>query len=81
VSQQSFSENTFDLVTAVETHFWWPDLSNDIGEVLRVPEPSGKRRGGAPPSETAGFDAARYSSAGRLEEFYGVSRGIIQQDF
>ena len=26
VSQLPFSEGMFDLVTAVETHFWWPDL-------------------------------------------------------
>jgi ubiquinone/menaquinone biosynthesis C-methylase UbiE len=36
VSQLPFSENTFDLVTAVETHFWWPDLLGDMREVLRV---------------------------------------------
>jgi hypothetical protein len=26
----------FDLVTAVETHFWWPDLPADMREILRV---------------------------------------------
>jgi ubiquinone/menaquinone biosynthesis C-methylase UbiE len=25
VSQLPFSDDMFDLVTAVETHFWWPD--------------------------------------------------------
>lgn len=41
VSQLPFSENVFDLVTAVETHFWWPDLSAGMREVLRVLKPGG----------------------------------------
>ena len=31
----------FDLVTAVETHFWWPNLPGDMREVLRVLKPGG----------------------------------------
>jgi len=41
VSQLPFSEDVFDLVTAVETHFWWPDLPADMREVLRVLKPGG----------------------------------------
>ena len=41
VSQLPFSENVFDLVTAVETHFWWPDPPADMREVLRVLKPGG----------------------------------------
>jgi ubiquinone/menaquinone biosynthesis C-methylase UbiE len=41
VSQLPFSQDTFDLVTAVETHFWWPDLPADMGEVFRVTKPGG----------------------------------------
>jgi ubiquinone/menaquinone biosynthesis C-methylase UbiE len=41
VSQLPFSEDMFDLVTAVETHFWWPDLPADMREVLRVVKPGG----------------------------------------
>lgn len=36
VSDLPFAEATFDLVTAVETHFWWPDLPNNVGQVARV---------------------------------------------
>jgi len=36
VSHLPFPNNMFDLVTAVETHFWWPNLVGDIREVLRV---------------------------------------------
>ena len=42
VSQLPFPENAFDLVTAVETHFWWPDLPAGMREILRVLKPGGK---------------------------------------
>jgi SAM-dependent methyltransferase len=42
VSQLPFAENMFDVVTAVETHFWWPDLPADMREVLRVLRSGGK---------------------------------------
>ena len=41
VSKLPFSDQTFDLVTAVETHFYWPDLPNDVREVMRVLKPGG----------------------------------------
>jgi SAM-dependent methyltransferase len=41
VSQLPFSQDMFDLVTAVETHIWWPDLPADMREVLRVLKPGG----------------------------------------
>lgn len=41
VSQLPFPDGTFDVVTAVETHFWWPDLPADIREVSRVVRPGG----------------------------------------
>jgi ubiquinone/menaquinone biosynthesis C-methylase UbiE len=36
VSQLPFPDGMFDLVTAVETHFWWPNLPGDMREVFRV---------------------------------------------
>lgn len=42
VSQLPFPEGMFDLVTAVETHFWWPDLPGDVHEIFRVVKPGGK---------------------------------------
>jgi ubiquinone/menaquinone biosynthesis C-methylase UbiE len=41
VSELPFSDDAFDLVTAVETHFFWPDLPADMREVWRVLKPGG----------------------------------------
>jgi ubiquinone/menaquinone biosynthesis C-methylase UbiE len=42
VSALPFPDDTFDLITAVETHFWWPDLAHDVREVRRVLKPGGR---------------------------------------
>ena len=42
VSQLPFPDGMFDLVTAVETHFWWPNLPGDMREVFRVVKPGGR---------------------------------------
>ena len=36
VSHLPFAEKTLDLVTAIETHLFWPDLPNDFRELFRV---------------------------------------------
>jgi len=41
VSQLPFADEVFDLVTGVETHFFWPDLPGDVREILRVLKPGG----------------------------------------
>jgi ubiquinone/menaquinone biosynthesis C-methylase UbiE len=41
VSQLPFPDGMFDLVTAVETHFWWANLPGDMREVFRVVKPGG----------------------------------------
>jgi SAM-dependent methyltransferase len=41
VSDMPFQENTFDLVTAVESHYFWPKLIHDFKEVMRVLKPGG----------------------------------------
>ena len=41
VSRLPFPDATFDLVTAVETHYYWPDLAADVREVARVLRPRG----------------------------------------
>ena len=42
VSQLPFAAATFDLVTAVETHYYWPNLSSDVQEIWRVLRPGGR---------------------------------------
>lgn len=41
VAALPFPDGTFDLVTAVETHYYWPDLPKNLREVLRVLKPGG----------------------------------------
>jgi SAM-dependent methyltransferase len=41
VSKLPFADGSFDLVTAVETHYYWPDLAADAREVWRVMKPGG----------------------------------------
>jgi SAM-dependent methyltransferase len=41
VSRLPFPEQIFDLVTAVETHYYWPDLNANACEILRVLKPGG----------------------------------------
>jgi ubiquinone/menaquinone biosynthesis C-methylase UbiE len=41
-SDLPFADDTFDLVTAVETHFWWRELDAGMREALRVLKPGGR---------------------------------------
>lgn len=41
VSRLPFPADNFDLVTAVETQYYWPDLVGDMREILRVLKPGG----------------------------------------
>lgn len=70
VSQLPFSNGMFDVVTAVETHFWWPDLPADMREILRVMKPGG----------TLMVIAEVYKGAktrmGKLIEKYAPMRGL-----
>jgi ubiquinone/menaquinone biosynthesis C-methylase UbiE len=42
VESLPFSDNFFDLVTAVETYYFWPDLIGDLKEIKRVLKPKGQ---------------------------------------
>jgi ubiquinone/menaquinone biosynthesis C-methylase UbiE len=42
VSHLPFPDATFDVVTAVETHYYWPNLVADLREIRRVLKPGGR---------------------------------------
>ena len=41
VESLPFPDDSFDLVTAVETYYFWPDLINNLKEIRRVLKPRG----------------------------------------
>jgi ubiquinone/menaquinone biosynthesis C-methylase UbiE len=41
-SDLPFADDTFNLVTAIETHFWWQNLSGGMREAYRVLKPGGQ---------------------------------------
>lgn len=41
VAALPFPDATFDVVTAVETHYYWPDLPANVREIRRVLKPGG----------------------------------------
>jgi ubiquinone/menaquinone biosynthesis C-methylase UbiE len=41
VSELPFADESFDLVTAFETIYFWPDIEGDLREVRRVLRPGG----------------------------------------
>jgi ubiquinone/menaquinone biosynthesis C-methylase UbiE len=41
VAALPFPDRTFDMVTAVETHYYWPELPANVREILRVLKPGG----------------------------------------
>lgn len=42
VAQLPFEENTFDLITAFETIYFWPNIEHCFNEVKRVMKPGGQ---------------------------------------
>ncbi|PEA53394.1 SAM-dependent methyltransferase [Bacillus pseudomycoides] len=40
VSDMPFSNHFFDMITAFQTHYFWPNLENDVKEVFRVLKPN-----------------------------------------
>lgn len=42
VSHLPYPDDTFDVVTAVETHYYWPNPVEDLREIRRVLKPGGR---------------------------------------
>ena len=41
VSRLAFPDDTFDVITAIETHYYWPDLPHDVRHLRQVLKPGG----------------------------------------
>jgi len=70
VSHLPFANGMFDVVTAVETHFWWPDLPGDMREVFRVVKAGGMI------VVIAEVYAAAKAKASQLAEKYAKKSGM-----
>jgi ubiquinone/menaquinone biosynthesis C-methylase UbiE len=42
VSRLPFADDTFNVATAIETQYYWPDLVGDMKEIQRVLKPGGR---------------------------------------
>lgn len=70
-----FPADTFDLVTAVETHFWWDDPEAGMREIFRV-----LKTGGRLAIITEFYNGGRHAGyAQRLGESTGMSIWDIEQ--
>jgi ubiquinone/menaquinone biosynthesis C-methylase UbiE len=70
VAALPFPDRTFDVVTAVETHYYWPDLPANVREVLRVIKPGG----------TFALIAETYRG-GPLRLVYGIVMPLLRAAF
>ena len=70
VAALPFSDATFDVVTAVETHYYWPDLAANVREILRVLKPGG----------TFALIAETYRG-GPLRLLYGIIMPLLRAAF
>jgi ubiquinone/menaquinone biosynthesis C-methylase UbiE len=69
VEDLPYGDRTFDLVTAVETYFFWPDLDHDISEAVRVLSDGGCLVIAAESYPDPEFDDVN----SRYKEMYGVN--------
>jgi len=70
VAALPFADRTFDIVTAVETHYYWPDLPANVRDILRVLKPGG----------TCALIAETYRG-GPLRLLYGIVMPLLGAAF
>ncbi len=66
VAALPFPDRTFDIVTAVETHYYWPNLPANVREISRVLKPGG----------TFALIAETYRG-GPLRLLYGIAMPLL----
>jgi ubiquinone/menaquinone biosynthesis C-methylase UbiE len=75
VSQLPFAAGSFDLVTAIESHYYWPDFVGALREIHRVLRPGGKIVLVAETYETAGQALA---NRGAMRLLGGTVRSVVE---
>ncbi|HEY7388920.1 MAG TPA: class I SAM-dependent methyltransferase [Bryobacteraceae bacterium] len=70
VAALPFPSSVFDIVTAVETHYYWANLAANVKEILRVLKPGG----------TFALIAGAYRG-GPLRMIYGIIMPLIRAAF
>ena len=70
------SDDRFDLVTAVETHYFWPDLPRDLVEVRRVLKPGGMLA--LVPATAEAEDGAATTDVVDGRDHLGHQRGVAE---
>ena len=70
VAELPYPDGTFDVITAVETHYYWPDLPSNVREILRVLKPGG----------TFALIAETYRG-GPFRYLYGIVMPLIRAAF
>lgn len=70
VSRLPFADDQFDLVTAIETQYYWPNLAGDMKEIWRVLKPGGRLMVVAESYKGARYDAL----LGPMMKLLGSSR-------
>jgi SAM-dependent methyltransferase len=88
VSSMRFGDGAFGLVTAFESHYFWPDFRNDLKEIHRVTKPGGQLLIVGAAYKNKKFDRRnrRIVDAGGLtylgiEEFREVLEGVGFSEF
>ncbi len=88
VSSMRFSDGAFDLITAFESHYFWPDFRNDLKEVYRVTKENGQLLIVGTVYENDKFDRRnqRFVDAGgmtylSIEEFKDILEGVGYSQF
>jgi SAM-dependent methyltransferase len=88
VSSMRFSACAFDLVTAFESHYFWPNFRNDLKEIFRVTKQNGQLLIVGTVYKNKKFDRRnqRIVDAGgmtylSIEEFQEVLEGVGYSEF
>lgn len=80
VSNLPFPDAAFDLVTAVEIYYYWPDRPGAMSEILRVLKPGGPdRRGLSRPELRSAIPNRHETARWRLPHSQRASRSIRQR--